>query len=193
MGSFQFIICILLETDTHFVNAFRLPKRKSQSQCPRLSIEVLHWLASTMRFLPNRTLPISSSFEPIVVADNKKCSILVQLVSYNCVCLAFFSQTECSVMVLVYCRGQLVNILLLPFNFFSSVWFNCFACVWFNCFSRVWFNWFARTYTLILLNFFKRDLTIFLTIFLHPTLFTFWGYTITMNDNFCNILKFKVF
>ena len=62
---------------------FWLLKWNPQSHYPHLSMEATNWLASTIILSPNRTLPIVSYFEPIVVTDNKRCSILVQLVSSN--------------------------------------------------------------------------------------------------------------
>ena len=59
----------------------RILKGKSQSLCPYISMKALAWLDSTMRLSSNRALPIASSFEYIVVVKNKRCSILVQLVS----------------------------------------------------------------------------------------------------------------
>ena len=60
---------------------FRLPKGNPQSLCPHISTKALAWLASSMILLPNHALPISIYFDAIVVSDNKRCSILVQLVS----------------------------------------------------------------------------------------------------------------
>ena len=60
------------------------------------------------------------------------------------------------------------------FNFIARSWFNFIACVWFNCF--------ARNYTLIFLIFVKRDLTIFLKIFLSTIFFILQSYTITIDS-----------
>ena len=63
---------------------------------PHLSIEALACLASMMSLLPNCTLPIVKYSDPIVVTDNKRCSILVRSVSVNWsivdidICLAIF-------------------------------------------------------------------------------------------------------
>ena len=62
---------------------FRISKGKYQSPCTHLSVEYLPWLASTIRLLPNLALPITSSFDRLVVANNKICSILVRLVSVD--------------------------------------------------------------------------------------------------------------
>ena len=66
------------------------------------------------------------------------------------------------------------------FNFISHVWLNYFARFCFNCFARI--NYFARNYTLILIIFVLRSLTIFLRIFLYPILFT-----ISIDVNVCNV------
>ena len=52
---------------------FQLPKGKSQSPCPHISMEALVWLASAMILSPNCALPIAISFDPTVVADNERC------------------------------------------------------------------------------------------------------------------------
>ena len=49
--------------------------------CPRSSKGYLAWLSCTMSLLANRALLIKRSFDPMVIIDNKKGSILVQLVS----------------------------------------------------------------------------------------------------------------
>ena len=75
---------------------FWLPNRKSQSLCPRFSMKVTHWLASTIILFPNRALPISRYFDPIATADNERCSILVKLLSVDWfmaemnICIAVF-------------------------------------------------------------------------------------------------------
>ena len=62
---------------------FRLQKGKAQSKCSRISMEDLTWFASVTRLLPNHTLTIVSSFNPVVKANNKICFILVRLVYAN--------------------------------------------------------------------------------------------------------------
>ena len=47
----------------------RLPDGNSQSTCPRLSMELLSWLTSSMILSSNHALPIERSFEPIVVSN----------------------------------------------------------------------------------------------------------------------------
>ena len=82
---------------------FQLPKGKPQSSCPRLSISSLAWLASVTSFLSNNALPITRSFDPIVTAGNKRCSILVRLVSVN------LSVAEMDMCLAVFIPNGLVN------------------------------------------------------------------------------------
>ena len=96
----------------------------------------------------------------------------------------FFVQTECSMMVLVDCRGKIWNelymhseLLWFPFfarnylNFIARYFFSFIVCDLFYCFVCVWLNCFAHNYTLIHLICAKRYLTIFLVIFLSLILF----------------------
>ena len=55
------------------------PKENSQSLYPRLSMEVIAWLV-WMSASSERAQLVTSYSEPIVIANNKTCSILVQLV-----------------------------------------------------------------------------------------------------------------
>ena len=62
---------------------FQLLKVNSWSQCTRLSMKFIAWLYSAMSLFPNRTLTIARYFDRIVTANNKRCYILVRLVSVN--------------------------------------------------------------------------------------------------------------
>ena len=66
-----------------FLQLFQISKRNYQTPCTRLSMEVINWLASVMRFLTYRALHIASSFDPIVSANNERCLIIVSLVSVD--------------------------------------------------------------------------------------------------------------
>ena len=77
---------------------FQLPKRESRSPCLRLSIEVISWLDSVIRFSPSRAQPIVRSFNPIGTANNYRSYILMKLVSVDWsvammdICIAVFLQ-----------------------------------------------------------------------------------------------------
>ena len=130
---------------------FWLPKGKSRSPCPHLSMEALAWLASAMIFSTNPALPIVIYFEPIVVVDNERFYILVRLVSvdwYICQDGYLLSVISPKRSGQVWC----LFIIKVSWEIFFCSWFNYFARVLFN-FSRIWFNCFDRNYTLILLIF----------------------------------------
>ena len=65
------------------LSLFLLPEGNYQSPCARISMEYLDCLAYTMSLSPNRALIITRNFNPIVITDNKRCYILVRLVSTN--------------------------------------------------------------------------------------------------------------
>ena len=50
-------------------------------------------------------------------------------------------------------------------------------------------HFFPRNYTLICLIFVEWDLMFFLTILLSPIVFLLWGYTISINSNFFNVIE----
>ena len=60
---------------------FQLTKGEFQSSCPHISIESLDWLALTFSLSPKRSLLPVISFDPIVITNNKRCSVLVQFLS----------------------------------------------------------------------------------------------------------------
>ena len=96
----------------------QLPKGEFRSPCPRLLMEVLAWLDLVVKFMSNCALPISRYFGPIVTIDNKRFSVLVQLVSVDLsaadvdICLAVFLPNGRSmILVLVlYCRYKERNV-----------------------------------------------------------------------------------
>ena len=137
-----------LKSTLILIPLFRLPKGKSQSLCPCISIEALAWLASVMRFSTNHTLPISSSFDSIVVSENNRCSILVRLVSAN------WSVVE-DVYFLsgIYPKwsGQWYYLYIFEISFKTMVTYTLISCKFplfghnlFNLIACIWFNWFAR-------------------------------------------------
>ena len=75
------VIRILPKINTRVVTTFVTPEWGSPYHHPLISMEALSWLDSTMIMSPNHALPIASYFDPIVVSDSDRCSILVWLVS----------------------------------------------------------------------------------------------------------------
>ena len=69
--------------NTNFVTTLRLQKGKYLSPCPHVSMGVIFWLSSAMSLLTNHVVPIARSFDPIVTANNERCSIPVPLVSVD--------------------------------------------------------------------------------------------------------------
>ena len=85
---------------------------------------------------------------------------------------------------MVKCSLISCNLLLFArnlFNFIARIWLNCCVCVW--------LNFFYRNHTLICLIFVEWDLMFFLTILLSPIVFLLWGYTISINSNFFNVIE----
>ena len=77
----NFFIRLPPKINTHFVTTSPTTRGVSQSLFPCLSMEALAWLDSAMILFTSRALHIASSFDPIFVTDNKRCSIIVRLVS----------------------------------------------------------------------------------------------------------------
>ena len=109
------ILMVLGGFITMFSSAFRpkstlillplsqLPKGKSWSTCPHISMEELVFLAYTMSLLPNFTISIAGYFNSIVVSNNYRCSIPVRFVSY------YWSIVEMDIFLAVFLPNLVVN------------------------------------------------------------------------------------
>ena len=146
------------------------------------------------------TLPIVISFDPIVVSDNKRCSILVRLVSSNwsivgmgiplavfipkidkwwywCIIrLSFEIMVKCSLIsynFLLFARN--FSILLLTFtSIFSLVFGSIVMLEIILLFASIFLEW---------------GIPIFLMIFFSPIFFLLWCYNITIDGNVCNVFE----
>ena len=99
----NFVIRVPPEINTHSVTTFTTPEGGVLIIFSHISMELLDWLVSTIILSPNRVLPIVSFFKPIVVTDNKRCTILVFLVS------SYWSVVDMDIHLVVFIPKWVIN------------------------------------------------------------------------------------